>query len=423
MVSIKVIQGYGEIGGNCIRIDDKDISILFDQGMRFPVFNRYYSQRVQPKGIPELRQLGVIPPVEAYQDIATIYISHFHLDHLGLLAGIPVRTTVNLPSIELFHVIERWYRLSPNWFAYIPPRYTTALQEVTPLKEEENNVMAIPVEHSSYPAYAYLYFGSDATVLYTGDLRITSILDRELHKRLYPTTLLTFLNEENIHIDYLILEGTNLGSPLTPLTGKCLNDALSNLLEQEKPIVVAVHNQEIENILLVAKKAVEKGKELVVVSNRLADLLDFWKNRLEMLNTLKINVLSSIVETPHMNLEILDEISLEEKLNEYILIADLWHIIDLLRTLDPYRIPPGSPAIMLTSEPRQEEAVYSESLALRWLRQLNLQPYRLRISGHYYPYQLKTLIKTIKPKNIIPVHTENPELLYTQTNLYLKKST
>ncbi|RLI28988.1 MBL fold metallo-hydrolase, partial [Candidatus Bathyarchaeota archaeon] len=207
-----------EIGGNCIRIEDKDRTLLFDQGIRFSRLSQYYSHRIEPKGIPELRRLGIIPPKETYRDVSAIYITHFHLDHLGLLANIPRRMIVKIPSPELFKVIERWYRMSPTWMAYIPPRYTTEIQKAIPLKADENNVMAIPVEHSIYPAYAYIYFGSDSTILYTGDLRITSILNPELHKELYPTTLLNFLEEhQDIRIDNLIIEGTNLGAPITPL--------------------------------------------------------------------------------------------------------------------------------------------------------------------------------------------------------------
>jgi len=416
MVSIKIIQGLNEIGGNCIRIEDKDQVLLFDQGMRFSTFNQYYSHRVEPRGIPELRQLKIIPPAEAYQDISAVYITHFHLDHLGLLAGIPGKITVKLPSLELFQVVEKWYKMSPTWLAYIPPRYTLNLQQVTPLRTDKNNVMAVPVEHSSYPAYAYLYFGSDATILYTGDLRIKPISDPELHKELYTTTLLEFLREQkDIHVDHLILEGTNLGTPLIPLTGNHLRKTLSALMKEKGIIAVAIHNQEIETLLLVAKEAKERGRELIIASSRIAELIDFWLSRLTptIAKDIRINVLASLIETPLRNLNIIDEMTLEENVNQYVIIADLWHMMDSLRTIDPHKIPPGSPAIILTSEPRQEEAVYSEALALRWLRKLRLQPYRLRISGHYYPYQLKNMIKIVNPKEVTPIHTLYPEQLYT----------
>jgi len=47
----------------------------------------------------------------------------------------------------------------------------------------------------------------------------------------------------------------------------------------------------------------------------------------------------------------------------------------------------------------------------RWLLRSGIQPYRLRVSGHYYPFEIGEIIKTLNPKRIIPVHTENPELV------------
>jgi len=102
MALIKIIQDVGEIGGNCIRIEDKDRILLFDQEIRFSRLSQYYSHRIEPKGIPELRRLGIIPPREAYRDVSAIYITHFHLDHLGLLANMPGRSVVKLPSPEPF---------------------------------------------------------------------------------------------------------------------------------------------------------------------------------------------------------------------------------------------------------------------------------------------------------------------------------
>jgi ribonuclease J len=42
---------------------------------------------------------------------------------------------------------------------------------------------------------------------------------------------------------------------------------------------------------------------------------------------------------------------------------------------------------------------------------MGVEFYRIRVSGHYYPYQLKAILKAVKPrKRIQVVHTENPGL-------------
>jgi len=48
-------------------------------------------------------------------------------------------------------------------------------------------------------------------------------------------------------------------------------------------------------------------------------------------------------------------------------------------------------------EPQVEEASKYGVIA-NWLSRIGIQAYRIRVSGHYYPYQLKTILGTIKPK-------------------------
>jgi ribonuclease J len=70
----------------------------------------------------------------------------------------------------------------------------------------------------------------------------------------------------------------------------------------------------------------------------------------------------------------------------------------------------GGLALLMLSEHEGEEGV-EEAVALGWLRRLGLQPYRLRVSGHYYPHELAKLIQLAKPRELVPVHTEDPALM------------
>jgi len=61
-----------------------DKIVVFDQGIRFSVYNRYYSLLIQPRGLYELRSLGVVPAPSTFRDVNEVFISHMHLDHLGV---------------------------------------------------------------------------------------------------------------------------------------------------------------------------------------------------------------------------------------------------------------------------------------------------------------------------------------------------
>jgi len=71
----------------------------------------------------------------------------------------------------------------------------------------------------------------------------------------------------------------------------------------------------------------------------------------------------------------------------------------------------GSVVVLTDPEPR-ETIKEVEEIALRtWLRSFGIQTFRLRISGHYLPYQFNQIINTLKTKHLLPIHTEETELV------------
>jgi len=159
MVEIKILSGSSSIGGNFIRIEDRDETIIFDQGIRFDLMSKFYSGFITPRGVAELRNIGVLPKPEWYDGADGIYISHMHLDHLGALSNIPQETRVSLPSMAVYEDMEEKWGASPTWLSLIPRKYYVELEELQPLQTDENNIMTLPVSHSAYPAYAFIYFG------------------------------------------------------------------------------------------------------------------------------------------------------------------------------------------------------------------------------------------------------------------------
>ena len=82
MVKINILQGKNEVGGNCIVVADGANKVFFDQGIRFSRFKKFYKGNITPSGFSEMQRLKIIPSI---QEPSEIYITHYHLDHLGLL--------------------------------------------------------------------------------------------------------------------------------------------------------------------------------------------------------------------------------------------------------------------------------------------------------------------------------------------------
>ncbi|MEM4529767.1 MAG: hypothetical protein QXQ52_04495 [Candidatus Methanomethylicaceae archaeon] len=399
MVEVKILSGARSIGGNFIRIEDKDRVLIFDQGLRFDVMEEFYRGFITPKGLKELREIGAAPKVEWYRGVNAIYISHMHLDHLGLLSNIPLRTNVYLPSISIYEVLEERWHNSPTWLSMIPRKYYVELKELRPMEIDENNIMPLPVSHSAYPAYALLYFGSDENILYTGDFRIEGFLKEEEFIKVHKgKSMLEYLSDnKDIKIDRLIIEGTNLGSIRVPISPIEEEEMLKRILKMHSLIIATIHQLDLEYIFLLDKLAFQTGRSIYIASEGAINLMKITANFLTKPKTI-IDYVKTLTHFETTELTDIDKNS--------ILITSYYEMIDVLRDLRDVGILPKDSAVILSeSEPRVEEAQEYEVM-MNWLLRLSTQAYLMRTSGHYYPHEFKAIINIINPKRIDIVHTK-----------------
>jgi ribonuclease J len=72
--------------------------------------------------------------------------------------------------------------------------------------------------------------------------------------------------------------------------------------------------------------------------------------------------------------------------------------------------PEGSVYIRSITEPVDEEMELDQKKVNNWLMHFGLFPYeQLHCSGHASGYDIKEMIHKISPKQVMPVHTENPK--------------
>jgi ribonuclease J len=405
MVRVEVVQGGSEIGGTCVRVVDGDRVLVLDQGLRFSRFRRLYGLRVRPRGPDELRELGVLPSIRVLEGAEALYITHLHLDHLGLLGDLPDELVIRVPSRDALGLVEKWYGESPDWTAYIPPRYGAAVEEAEPRVADKRGVLALPVPHSAYPSTAYLYFGSDETVLYTGDFRFEQL---SRAGRLYPCTLFTYFEENpDVRVDKLVVEGTNFGRPVWPLSWEDALPLLRKLIALKAPLLVALHRLELDLLAALLEELKAIGRRVVIASRKLLDVVELWLGRLELPaeDLLRAPALADEPST----IELAGPEDLRDP-SGYVVAADLYELVEFARDAAPEVGLRGGLALLMLSEHEAEEGL-EEAVALGWLRRLGLQPYRLRVSGHYYPHELARLVQLVKPKELVPVHTEDPGLV------------
>jgi len=404
MVKINVLAGAESIGGNFVKIEDEDRILIFDQGIRFDVMDSYYTPFITPRSIAELRSLGALPKSEWYRGVREIYISHMHLDHLGALSNIPEKTNVHLPSLTIYESFEEKWRKSPTWLSLIPRKYFINLEELKPLETDKNDVMAIPVSHSAYPSYAILYFGKDETILYTGDFRVKSFLEEEDFIKIKGgIDLFTYLREnKDLRIDTLIIEGTNIGSSRPPITPNEAAQMIRKLTSNHTPLIATLHTLDVEYAYFLAKLSAELDLKSYIASEHIASFLEKTLNR-----HLRPMVIEEYVSYPTF----LKKSTLGDVEKQSIILVSYREVVDLLRDVastEPTLLKEAV-AVISEPEPRREEAV-EYSVFANWFLRLGVQHYTIRASGHYYPYEMKSILAKIKPQKVIPIHTENPKL-------------
>ena len=79
-------------------------------------------------------------------------------------------------------------------------------------------------------------------------------------------------------------------------------------------------------------------------------------------------------------------------------------------------LPRNATAILTTPEPLEAESEVEEETLAYWLYTLGVQVCRIRLSGHYYPHELRNILDIIKPEKLVPIHTRHPSLILKLAN-------
>ena len=408
-ITLEVYGGYREIGGNCMVVRDRDRKIVFDNGIRFQVLKRYYRGRIQPLGINELRSIGAIPPLNVFEGIDALYISHFHLDHLGLLGALPPGIRVYVPSIGILETIEEWYGASPTWLAELPHKLHIDIIELKPYQEDELGAIPIPISHSAYPSYALVYNGYDKTVFYSGDFRVNGPLGPRINT---TQNIEKVLGSEST--DIALLEGTNIGGIETPIGPEEFRSILSKVLMESGLAIISIDPLDFELLTAVSGLASLNGRTVVISSSRLVDILPQWLNSMFNADNLELAVAAEL-EKP--SLVPVDYVSLKQDVlkdpGSFLLVQDPTGFLEMLRQMRIWgkELPRGATAILTTPEPLEAELEVEEETLAYWLYSLGVQVYRARFSGHYYPHELRNILNTINPGRLVPIHTRHPSLV------------
>ena len=182
-MTLTIYRGTHEIGGSCVEIRTDKAKILIDLGMPLDYDRRSREEQTEIRHNAE----------EWCKGADAIFLSHAHADHYGFLDLLPQDTPIYATE-ESFAMLALDGILGDDPTKHLEKRPLTSGQscEVADIK-----VTAYIVDHSAYGACAYLIECDGKRILYSGDIRlhgVKGILYKNLPK----------------DVDYLLLEGTNI---------------------------------------------------------------------------------------------------------------------------------------------------------------------------------------------------------------------
>jgi len=451
-VSIKFYGGVNEIGGSRILVEDKDTRVFLDFGMSFSKYAMFFEEYLKPRyssvGLKDLlslkmlhymdgiyrkdllRLIGKEPHTETSVD--EVLLSHIHQDHSAYISLLDERIPVSCSEIartyakavletgqrsletEVYNFKERPltdYRVSPI------PRAFNIRETGKPFKIGSLEIKPFAVDHSVPGAMAFIIHASDKTLAYTGDLRLYGIRG-DLTQR--------FIDEAaKEDVDILLCEGTRIDEEKSHTEDDVAENA-NKVISQCKQLVVADFAYKDFHRFMTFYHVAKENDRKIMISKRHAYLLKELRGIPELKTDVPQiddeNILIYVDRRKTGRFEESDYDPWEReflrmhnavtpdwvhKNQEKIIACFTFFDINELIDIKPNT---GSIYVHSASEPHNEEQTIDEQRLNNWIDFFQLEKHHFHASGHASGTEIRQIIETINPKELIPIHTEQPEL-------------
>jgi ribonuclease J len=418
--SLTFYGGVDEIGGNKILLQDKDTRVFFDFGMSFSQKKQFYSPPfLSPRSERSLQELGILPRIDGLYKFDksppqadAVFISHGHLDHTAYLSfikrEIPVYCGETTKTILQTLGDVRRADLEFNVADINFKTFRTGDK----IKIGYLEVEPVHVDHSIPGAYGFIIHTSKGAVVYTGDFR-----NHGAKPQMTEEFVAAAQAAEPVAV---VTEATNM-------TGASVSDEvevqnkLNNIISQADGVVLAEFGYSDIDRLNSFFDVAKKNGRCLAVSLRQAKLLDALRSDkhlavpdLEDSNLLVFRKSKQRYERWERQLmerfegqdKVFDVFEASKRQCKTVL-ALSFHDFEELVALEPAA---GSCYVLSASEPFNEEMEIDFERLVNWLQHYGLPQYHVHVSGHMMPLQLKSALREMGGKRLLPVHTEQAQL-------------
>ncbi|HIQ29900.1 MAG TPA: MBL fold metallo-hydrolase [Candidatus Caldiarchaeum subterraneum] len=447
MPRLRVYGGADEIGGNKVLIESGDSRVFLDFGMSFSAKRRFFGTFIQPPSfalVNDYLLTGVIPSIrgiykrellrygEASKLVAdeptvdAVMISHAHLDHVGhtslLRNDIPIFMGEGTKIILEAREESRTSLTIENKIIKHHNNIKT-FRTNSKIKIGDYIITPIHVDHSVPAAYGFYIDINGYTLAYTGDLRMHG------PKGDMTQEFIEYCTSKSV--DTLIIEGTRIDEKEIHSEHR-IHEEMKKLISSasDKLVVLMMGLLDFDRIRSVLS-ASNLNDRTLVVPLRQAYLLDKLKREDPALETPEFkpgelaiyherrgageysdtdykgwmkNFLNYLTDKGY---PLVRDYEINENPSKFVFVINMLEDVLELARIKP---PAGSPFVLSTSEPHNEEQMLEMEKLMNWINLFNMRYNHLHASGHASASELIQIIENIQPRRIIPIHTEKPML-------------
>ncbi len=448
--SVTLLGGVNEIGGNKILIEDRGTRIFLDFGKSYAARSAYYDWMSSPRtvnGIGDFLALGILPEVSgiyredllklaglrAKEDrfVDALVLSHAHSDHADYVSflreDIPIwmgETSKDIiESLEAqkdarleFEITRFKDRSEPKKRSEICREIHTFNTRSGKFKIDSMEVEPVHVDHSLPGCYGFIIRTSNATIVYSGDLRMhgnRSDMTREFVQR-----------AKDSKPDLMLCEGTRVNEPAT-MSEQDVHDAcLEHVKSTDGGFVFAHYSyKDVDRFTSFHRIAKETERKLVITPT-VARYLEALSRRDTSLRIPKLDDPNIVIYKPREKTGSYSDSDYEKKDRPYYNRENSWtaekvkkYESQVIMAIGSYEInelidvrPRGGIYLHSTSEPFNEEGEIDEARMRNWLRRFDLTRVFAHCSGHASGADIDYIINEVAPKMLVPIHTVFPNM-------------
>lgn len=397
-MQLTIHRGTREIGGSCVELQTKNARILIDFGL--PLSKERLSDAVQKKSKEQLLKERLLPDIEGlYEkpDFDAILISHAHQDHYGLLSFVhpDIPIFMSRGTKELIDISYTFNQSNCNL------KNIGVVEAWKSFEVKDVKVTPYLVDHSGFDAMAFLIEAEGKKIFYSGDFR-----GHGRKKILFDA----LIKKPIKNVDYLIMEGTMISRENEKYrTEEDVEKELVRLLKSNGNLTfLSCSSQNIDRIVS-AYRACLKTDTLLVLDPYTAYILYMLKDIAKGLPQYDWGRNMRIFFIPN---KYTDKVLNEKKMHHFrkakITKEEAFSLKSKMLVKDSYmmrNIFKNKRLLKDVSVIFSQWEGYLDDIKGFWDKNA-VKIIQLHVSGHAYVEDLVRFAKAIKPKHIIPIHTE-----------------